>query len=314
MDDKYLEGFIDSSCKLQRKTTEEVKTVKEKIDGVEKSIKDVSDKIDKMLLNVKGGNDTGNDILSLKKDMNVIRQNFSAIVSSLETEEERKQRTEDIVDAVTTGINTNLSDLTTQMSNTSTSLEDFRTSLDSRIEDVRKNAFVASLPKNQTNMMAQLIYALSTNTNGLIGKVNSSVSEAGQTAKAEIRKEANECIKSVQEVVKKTKTEIEYQADKAKDEIKDTLDWFRWIVKHKVWSILGFFVFMAAIISGCISSCVEGQRKAAAAGQVIQNANYWDVYEYYNPKDAGHIKQNYKFLLEKRTAKEANRYIRGEDL
>lgn len=118
--------------------------------------------------------------------------------------------------------------------------------------------------------------------------------------------------KEIETKVGQMSADLSKEREKAKEDVRNSLSWLQWIAKNKVWTIVFTVLVVCCIVAGGVNSCVRGDQKAAAAEQVIQDANYWDVFEYYYPSGADKIKQNYKQLQEKRTTKEAQKFINGK--
>lgn len=136
----------------------------------------------------------------------------------------------------------------------------------------------------------------------------SALHEEEEAAKKRIKAQGEQ----IEEQVKNGKTEIDRQVYDAKTEVRNSIEWLQSMTKHKFWWILGTILIVLCVLMGGVSSCMNGERKQAAAEQIIQDANYWDVFEYYYPQGANNIKQNYERLQDKRTTKEAQRYINAK--
>lgn len=269
-----------------------------------KPINDKLSNIENLLKGFASNNNSSNavdfEIKSIKTDMSSISRSMKEIVKALksETEEVRKQKQKEMEENIIKGVNTH-------MDNVSDAINSFNTTLDEKQKTIR---FSAELSESSKSLLQETNRIFSKNSYGsLLSEVKSDVSETVNGGKNEL----NECAKQAKSEVKDASKRLKDEKEKAVKEVKDTISWFRWIGKNKIWTVITSVAFMLAFIAVGVNSCQNGNEKAAAAEQVINDANYWDVYEYYAPKHAAWLKENYDSLQKKRTDREAINYIDG---
>lgn len=275
-----------------------IQVILDKLNDIEKSL-------DGLTANENGSNSSNSlelEIKSIKSDISSLSKSMKEIVKALrsETQEVREQKQKEMETKIVDGVNAH-------MGNVTSAIDSFNTTLEEKRKTTR---FSAELSESSKNLLKETNRIFSKDNYGsLLSEVKSDVCETVNNGK----KELNESAKQVNADVKDASKRINDEKEKAVKEVKDTLSWFRWIGKNKAWTVITSVVFVLAFLAVGVNSCQNGNEKAAAAEQVINDANYWDVYEYYAPKHAAWLKEKYDSLQKKRTDREAINYINGDN-